>query len=351
MMLAMPSDPRGTGASARRIALAGWFGFGNVGDDLIMMLLNKHAAPTVTFSTQAIKSHGITLRHIDDIEREQHRFDVLLVGGGGLLYKRYVDMLGLERLPETFGFLSVGIPHRDWLEGLESVVERASFVTLRDPRAIRMFTDAFPGVPCSLLPDPAFLLAQEEGRTWRPRRRHRRRGKPKILINVRFIPKHWLRPTDPPDAVERQIEGINAIIDKYRDRADFVGIGFDPKDERVLPELQCPSSILEPVEAVRAIRGADGIVATRLHASIIAAAVGTPSVMVEYQDKVGGLAELLGRQDDLIPLEDPAGVARFIEERLDAPDRRASQEQVRAFAARVATFLRDPGPHSPALEG
>jgi len=337
-------SPSGHGPSAPfRAAIAGWFGFGNVGDDLIMMLLNRHAHPVVTFSTQDTRSNRIKLEHVDTINRWRDRFDLLFVGGGGLLYKRYIDMLGLEKLEKPYGFLSVGIPHQDWLEGLDDVVSRAAFVTLRDPHAVRMFTETFPHVPCSLLPDPAFLLAEEDAGVWRPRRRHRRRrGFPRILVNVRFIPKHWLRPTDPPDAVERQIEGVNALIEKYRHEVEFIGIGFDPKDERVLPDLACPSSIAGPVEAVRAIRGADGIIATRLHASIIAAAVGTPAVMVEYQAKVAGLATLLAREHDLIPLEDPMAAAGFIEERVNHPSRREPLQQVRGLASQIRSFLESP---------
>lgn len=321
-----------------RVASLGWFGHGNTGDDLIMLLIRRFLRPSSIWSTVERRTYRTLLQHVDGLPERAGEVDLVVVGGGGLLYKRYIDMLHLEGFPRPYGFLSVGIPHLDWLEGLDKVVEQAAFVTLRDHRAVGMFRAAFPHVPCAFLPDPAFLLAIDRWRRWSTRAPHRGR-KPTIVVNVRYIPKHWLRPTDPPESIEDQIAVVNAIIERHRDRARFIAVGFDRNDERVLPSVACDYVIADPFRAVRLIRHADGVLATRLHCAIIAATQGTPFVMVDYQDKVRGLAELLGMERQCFPFQDLSGLEPFVAERIEDPVSRLDTRIQRAFAGEVETFL------------
>lgn len=113
-----------------RVGLAGWYGYGNVGDDLLLRLLTERLRPAAVFSTRAGEWEGLHILDVEEIPLWADRLDLLLVGGGGLLNERWLRKLPLAEFAKPYGLLSVGIPHHRWLDGLEPLLSRARFVTV-----------------------------------------------------------------------------------------------------------------------------------------------------------------------------------------------------------------------------
>lgn len=313
---------------ATRIGLVGWYGYGNVGDDLILRVLRAALAPTAVFSTRAGEADGTAVLHVDALPAASTELDLVIVGGGGLLNDRWIAKLDLAQVACPYAFLAVGIPHVKWLTGMEKVVAGARFVTLRDHLALETFLTAYPGVQAFWLPDPTFVLAK---------RRVRRRMT--IVLIPRVIPRAWLRDDDPEDSEQRQIACMQSIVDRFSHRADVVALGFEESDRPVLARLTCPGHIVGVDAAIDAIARASAVVTSRLHGGIIAATQGTPAALIDYQDKIRGLACLTGQEchrfDDLGRIPD------FVEAALNgaAPPNVATARAYGQLTGRVLGFL------------
>jgi polysaccharide pyruvyl transferase WcaK-like protein len=319
----------------------GWYGFGNVGDDLLLKLLTLRLRPSLVFSTTACVVDGVSVHHVDTLLSREHELDLVILGGGGLLNDRFMNLLPLERLSIDYGLLALGAPRRDWLGGLGSVLAGARFISLRDHLTMEMVRARYPKIETWWLPDPAFLLAidripSELGTVGGPAFAGER---PRIVLVPRDIPSGWLRNTDPPNAVEVQIEALRRVVGLHAGRIDFLAVGFERRDAAVVSELGCPYRIADVASAMRLIAGSAGVIAARLHAGIIAAATGTPFALIDYQDKMRGLARLLDCEHRCFKFEDLDRIEPFVREHLAAPDERVSVSAPRAYGELVERVL------------
>lgn len=283
-----------------RVGLVGWYGYGNVGDDLLLRLLVDRLRPALVFSTRAGSTDGIDILPVETLPARADELDLLLIGGGGLLNDRWIAKLALESLDVPFGLLAVGIPHARWLGGMGSLLERARFVTLRDHLALETFRETYPHVNAWWLPDPGFML---------PRRAVDKR--PRVVLNPRKLPPTWLREDDPKDAEERMLLAMRRIVRRVGDQVEVLALGFEESDREVLEALPCPGRVVGYEEAVAEIAASTVLVTARLHGGIIAATQGTHAVLVDYQDKIRGLSALRGER--AFPLAHPARIVRATE--------------------------------------
>ncbi len=267
---------------SQRIGLVGWFAYGNVGDDLLLALLAERLHPEVVFSTQAGAVDGIDVRDVAELERWSGALDLLLIGGGGLLGGRWIKRLGLERFDGDYGFLSVGIPHGDAIEGLGDVLEGARFVTVRDHLALERLTLAYPSVDAFWLPDPAFMLE--------PRAVERQQ---RLILNPRTLTPGRIRPGGPANPDDRQLAVMAAVASRCGQTHEVLALGFEERDRPLLDRLPCAGEIVGWRRAAELIAGAGGVLTTRLHGAILAAVHATPAILIDHDDKLSGLARLL----------------------------------------------------------
>lgn len=289
-----------------RIGLAGWYGYRNVGDDLLLRLLAERLDPAAVFATRAGTWAGGPVLDAESLPEWRERLDLLVIGGGGLLNERWLRKLPLEVFGGAYGLLSVGIPHLRWLDDLEPLLSGARFVTVRDHLALEQLRRAYPGVDAWWLPDPAFML---------PRRSRPRADR--LLLNPRSIPRTWLREDDPEDAEERVVSGFSELAAATAKGTEVLALGFEASDRPLLERLPCEHRIVDAVEAVELIAGSRALVTSRLHGGVIAATQGTPVVLVDYQDKIRGLARLLGLP--AVALDGLGGLSDAVAAVLDAP--------------------------------
>lgn len=312
-----------------RIGLAGWYGYGNVGDDLLLGLLMERLRPAAVFSTRAGEWRDVRIHDVADLGSWSERIDLLVIGGGGLLNERWLRKLPLSSFEGAYGLLSVGIPHRRWLEGLEPLLSRARFVTVRDHVALHDIRDAYPGVEAWWLPDPAFMLP-----------RLVRSREDRLLLNPRAIASPWLREDDPDDAVERVVETFAGLAEALEHRGPVLAVGFEEADRELLARLPYEHRIVVEREAVELIATSAALVTSRLHGAIIAATQGTPVVLVDYQDKMRGVAQMLGAP--LLSFAELGDLAKSVDKLLDdaaAPPDVTRPAAYGALTARVLNFL------------
>jgi polysaccharide pyruvyl transferase WcaK-like protein len=93
-------------------------------------------------------------------------------------------------------------------------------------------------------------------------------------------------------------------------------------------------------EAVELIATSAALVTSRLHGAIIAATQGTPVVLVDYQDKMRGVAQMLGAP--VLRFAELGDLAKSVDKLLDdaaAPPDVTRPAAYGALTARVLNFL------------
>lgn len=295
-----------TGPGGIRVGLAGWYGYENVGDDLILRVLSERLRPAAIFSTKPSSAQQTGIHHVSELLDWQESLDLLLIGGGGLLNDRWLAKLPMAEFAKPYGLLSVGIPSEHWLDGLDDVLAGARFVTVRDHLALETLRRAYPQINAWWLPDPGFML-----------RRRRVKKRPRIVLNPRALPDAWRREEDPSDAEDLQVAALAALVERFSGRAELLAVGFEESDRALLSRLPCPGRIVAEAEAIDIIARSAILVTSRLHGGIIAATQGTEAMLIDYQDKIRGLGRLLNtRPYALTELHQmPTAMARALERR------------------------------------
>lgn len=277
-----------------RVAVSGYYGFGNTGDEAIALAI-----------TRELKAQGVTPLLLSQTPEETARTygcesaprmnpagllgalarsGVVLSGGGGLLQDRtsarnltyYLGVIRAARLlgkrvvvfNQSVGPLSEAGGKRvaAALRGVRVIVrDRGSLDTLR---AL--------GVEGELGGDPALLLAPTLGVSADPDR---------VIVAPRG---------DVTDATE----GLKAVTALLRERGRRVtALSFMPDHDDAAARGLGADEVLstrDPQVALDAIAGSGFVVGVRLHAVILAAAAGVPFAGVAYDPKVRGFCDDAG---------------------------------------------------------
>lgn len=271
-----------------RVAVSGYYGFGNTGDEAIALAITRElkkqgATPLLLSNTpeETARAYGCESAArmrpaalLGALARSQ----VVLSGGGGLLQDRtsgrtltyYLGVIRAARLlgkrvvvfNQSVGPLSEEGGRRvaAALKGVRVIVrDRGSLDTLRGL-----------GIEGELGGDPALLLSPTPNLTRDPDR---------VIVAPRG---------DVTDATE----GLRTVTERLRERGRHVtALSFMPDhDDEAARSLGADDvlSTRDPQVALDAIAGAGFVVGVRLHAVILAAAAGVPFLGVAYDPKVAG---------------------------------------------------------------
>jgi polysaccharide pyruvyl transferase CsaB len=309
--------------------VSGYYGFHNLGDEAILESIVqqiRHLAPDaelVALSASPLQTAsrlGIRAVHrmaFSKIATELKGADLFISGGGSLLQ----DVTGLGSVPyylslvklaQVFGvktmFLGQGIgplklAHSRWLVG--AVARKADALTVRDQASRELLASC--GVPIeriTLTADPVLALdpapADEIDAVWQ--RLGLDPNKPTLAIAIR----PW------SDWFERQLKSFSAVLAQAATQwgAQILLLPFHRPDDDMLheelsycletrPEAHRPhvamlTEALDPAVMVGLLGRLDLLVGMRLHALIMGAAIGTPSIGLVYDPKVKAFAELAG---------------------------------------------------------
>jgi len=308
-------------ASGPRIGITGSYGGLNLGDEAILEailrpLREELHAEVVVFSRDVkdterrhrVEALPVRTMTKDESREQIRRLDLLIFGGGGILYDEEAQLYLREanlahelQVPVVAYGLSVGpLTKQHNREAVRESLNRCAVITVRDRNAQRLLQDLGVEVPVKLTADPALLLepAAFPEDTWQ----HEGLGRAKRLVafSVR----------EPgPAAPDLDIEHYHALV---ANAADFVvdrldaDVVFVPM-ERTRVDVQHSHAVVGKMQhATRAavLKGEytagellalfgrfEFAIGMRLHFLIFAARQGVPFVSLPYASKVEGFLE------------------------------------------------------------
>ncbi len=304
-----------------KIALSGYYGFDNAGDEALLLAISssiKRLAPDsefVVFSGNPAKTtrlHNMRAVHYmspRSLIQELLSSDLLISGGGSIFqdvtssrsFLYYISVVALARLlrkPVVFYAQGVGPirrPFNRWLLG--RVANRVNLITLRDTPS-RNFLTAL-GVkrpPLLVTADPVFALCSnplevEEILNLFPS--IRKEGTKRLGVSVR----QWT-------ALEGYQQALAQVLDYFQEQGyEIIFIPMDyPEDihesERVISCMKHPAQLLQQNlstgQHLALISRLDLLIGMRLHALIFAASCEVPFAGISYDPKIDAFLALFG---------------------------------------------------------
>ena len=291
-----------------RVALAGYYGFGNLGDELLgrasieALLRCGVAREEIVVLSASPEDRAFGVETVSrwsflDVARTLARSDTLLLGGGGLFQdvtslRSCFWYWGLTRLARLCGAVpwalsqSVGPLNRRVASSLTRNALRACrLLQVRDERSLALCGRL--GVSAILGDDLVFSLAEpfaEELRRFSAEREPTR-----LLVNLR-----------PHPDIERFVAAAQEAARDFT--GEIVGVAVSRVDEALMRRLvkqgkfRCDrvERVADLGDVARLVSGAAAGVGMRLHFLILLALAGVPLAALPYDPKVEAFAEHSG---------------------------------------------------------
>lgn len=308
---------------ARRVLLSGYYGFANAGDEAVLaglVLSLRVAVPGVEITVLSLspqetaRTHGVRAVHrgrAGALLSALARTDLLLSGGGSLLQDvtsahgifyylgvvRLAQMLGKRTM---FGAQGLGPLTRARSRRLVAQVSnRLDAVTVRDPASadlLRAIGVSRPAI--EVVADPALLLGPETPSS------HSGTSFHSGTYGVALRPWHGQETLAArlADACRAALPQAAAVVFPMQPQTDtavgeqFASLCTPHEQARIVSPLPGLGAL------VQAIGGCEMMVGMRLHALILAAAAGVPSVALSYDPKVAAFMAQSGQAEAVCDL-------------------------------------------------
>ena len=322
-----------------RIALSGYYGFGNLGDEALLSG-TIHALRRRGHEPVVLSADPSSTRRVHDVEATSRTWglprtlataDAVVSGGGGLLQDGtsarslayYLAVIRLGRMlgkPVAVYGQSIGPLSergRRWVAG----ALRGVPVAVRDRPSEELLHDL--GIDSWRTADPALLLAHEAA----PATAAPAAAETSFLLVPRDgYPKHTKALTTIARILTERGETVHAMA---------LHPGADTTEARRVQAACGGGPPVIPVDhrdAFERVARARGVLSTRLHALIFAAAAGVPHGGLVYDPKVAGFLEDSGGPAFRAPFDVDAMVRT-----LRAPDPSSTRERQAALLHRAET--------------
>lgn len=340
-----------------RVTLSGYYGFGNSGDEavlagLVKSLREKRAADTLEITALSINpaetraAHGITSAHrykAYPVLRALGRTDLLLSGGGSLLQDTtsrhgIFYYLGIVRAAQIMGkktmFIAQGIgPLRNPISRklTAAVANRLDAITVRDTASAALLREiGVTRTSIEVTADPALLLGVPKPAS--------NTDTPTFGIALRPWPGQADLALRLAEACGSALHGHPAIVIPMQPQSDQeIADQFAQAWRDANGTATCIPPGTDLASLTRSLAACQMVIGMRLHALILAAASGIPSVALSYDPKVAAFMAQSGQSDAVFNLENanwrelPALLANFWAER--APRAAALAERLPALRA------------------
>lgn len=322
-----------------KIVLGGYYGAGNLGDELLLGLLIDrlkcagHDVTVVTLDVQYTeKLHKCVAVERDDLPELFRLFtksDAFILGGGGLFQDHHrftVSDLDIFPAPGVSYYAQLclmarqmGIPYILYAMGVgpvrtddakvitSQVFLDASYVSVRDRASANLLSQIGVTRKIDVVADPGWLIPLSG--TVDLRLRYPILAGRRILV---VVPRQW--PFSEgwcrylTDALAQIGPAGWAILwlpfqsSMHGDDLSIVEQLAGQLDSNTPQTIARPS---DPDEAATIIASADGLVAMRLHAMIMGLRNGVPTLAIEYDDKLTAVSEAIDLADEMrLRLED-----------------------------------------------
>lgn len=315
-----------------KIIISGYYGFGNVGDEAILIsilerLEEELESPSFVILSNSHKSFLPSKSNVKIIGRlslfsiikELLSADLLISGGGGLLQ----DSTGFSTVAYYLGIISLALALKKktmiYAQGIgpvscekskkliKKVCDKVDFISVRDSESAALLKRlGVTGVPMAVTADPVLAmkrLDEEEISSFIERSVPSvKDGKFNVAISVR----PWKSKND---YISEIAAACDIICDKFG--ADIYLIPFQLTQDyavcqAVLDKMKSKASIIAPQnrddgvfqytpeEMAGLIGKMDALIAMRLHALIFAASYDVVSAGIIYDPKVGAFADSAG---------------------------------------------------------
>lgn len=311
----------------KRVLVSGYYGFDNAGDEAILWALHQLFNPYdihlqvlaagVPYPSPDTQFDAIKRTDLPAIVNALKQSDLFLSGGGGL----FQDVTGFGSIPYYGGLLwlakQMGVPTMIFGQGigpvrygfnrrlLRSLMKGVQAIAVRDPESVaELLAMGVPKPSVFQMADPVLTLVPATPAHVRERLRAEGLDLRRPMIGVSIRPwKDWY---------EKQLKSFTAVLTQLALRLDaqIVLIPFQPHHDTWMCQEAAysmglrasdrvpPIRILEghysPIEMLGVIGHMDMVVGMRLHALIMAAAMGVPAVGIAYDPKVRLFSESVG---------------------------------------------------------
>ncbi|MEM9568132.1 MAG: polysaccharide pyruvyl transferase CsaB [Cyanobacteria bacterium P01_E01_bin.34] len=284
-----------------RTVVVGYYGFGNSGDEALLLTLlqqlPENAEPIVLSNDpdRTVELYGVEARNrwnLQDIHRLFRSADAFVWGGGSLMqdsssWRNPLYYGGLMRWAQMYGLKTIawgqgiGPLQRRWVRWLtRSCLQRCEAVSVRDEGSACLLQDW--GIAHKLAPDPVWSLSATDYQpNWES---------PAIAVVLRHHP--LLTPAR-LTVIQRALDVLKA-----QTNAQLLLMPFQATDVDLARSLQgaCKTSsrvvrIEDPRQLMAAFGSVKLAIAMRLHGLILAAAAGIPVFGLSYDPKVTRLLE------------------------------------------------------------
>ena len=235
--------------------------------------------------------------------------DAVMIGGGTLLFRStFLEDVrrAVEASQHSFTF-GTGVAHPDFVEvfrpdSWKSALDRCFYVGVRGPDSLQLLRDHGFSGPVEVIGDPALLLRQESAKA-------QNSGRRSVAINI-CNPRRarsWGF-----DNERVRISVVQAATQLIQSGCLLTFISLDSRSDRYIQsavsEICSPDRIAfvagyKSLEhTLDTLASAHLVIGEKLHATVLAAAAGTPFVSLAYQPKCSDFAKSLGMEELLIPL-------------------------------------------------
>jgi hypothetical protein len=263
------------------IGVIGYYGFGNLGDNLLLQNLREFLKP------HRVVPVPIGLPLASETARRLNIFDFVILGGGELFQGSPPPPFGrfhewADDLTVPFGALGLGVTsvESDCRQAVGRLIDRSRFFVVRDEES----GDLLDHPKVHVAPDLSFF---------RPLQIHERRsGEGEVVCGVNLRPgrrktNDWLK----------AVSGLKVQI-----RAAPFSMHPELGDQDVLLELDPFCRDLFPIERFGSI---NFMIATAFHAVVLAIQTATPVIAINYSPKVRRLMEAAGLGSYVLEWEEP----------------------------------------------
>lgn len=287
-----------------KVAAAGYFGYGNLGDEAILAGLSRELAragseltvlsgdPRGTRTLHGVPAvHRLSLAALGALRD----CDVFVLGGGGLFQDAtsirsplyYLSLVVLARIfRRRVYFYAQGLGPLETIPGrlAASLALRLSHrVTFRDEESLQLARRLAPQLEARVSADPAFLL--------RPAKSPR----PGSLLVISLRP--W-------PGLEDSLEEIAGAVDSFCARFELepLFLPFQPRDREIslraarLVQARVWEGDLDVAGVLTILEEAGLCLGMRLHSLILAACMGVPGVGLIYDPKVASFLRISGQE-------------------------------------------------------
>jgi glycosyltransferase involved in cell wall biosynthesis len=289
-----------------RAAYIGWLGHANAGDTAV---LDGYRSAFSSLSLRPLSPDGEFLRRVTGLPRAP-RFGAVMLGGGTLIgterTRQALELLHHAAPDVPLAMLGTGVEDPAWEAPYARDIalelprwrgllrEFKGGLGVRGPRSMSILADI--GVEAHVVGDPALLVGETSTRPSRG-------GTPVLAINI-GLARHIYggRPTE---VLDRLTDAGNMAIEQgwivhvlpvwRRD------VGYSQAlVERLGPRAHLFTDTIDVEPLLTRLAVADAIIGMKLHSVVLAAAVGTPGLMVAYHPKCVDFQESIGRDAAIV---------------------------------------------------